>query len=473
MGFNLTAFAGGFAKAAVESIEKEEELASARGTAATKLMYDNYKKVTSENTKLSNELKANVLTIKTYDKDATEDELYAIATNKPVMDYVAAQIKKGEFDASTFKASNIASITKTNTKSTAIDRIRENLAIPKILKEGASPFAYADTGNVIRDFKGAAGSRAAESSARQTAAALGVSYEDLLASQDYKRPEMKADAVYNMGGIKLIKTPDQEIADAQLRLANSMKSGDEKGQREANADLLIYRSVKDTMTPEQTKFASKIADIKNRYMFGSADQRAAAKPEYDKLMSDIRAEAAAKKAGEGGATDKIPALSSLNSFTTAVVARTVSAKYGDMVKSKQIAFTEKPDGSMSIDYIGDNAQIRRDIQNTQYEAAKNALSLYTDADGVPLTKDVSAVLNGFKPVASAVPEAAPTREKPALPKSTYTGSGRQIAPAAPAAPAAGQSAIAQTRAQADAAIKQGVNRESVAKRFKETTGQDY
>jgi len=468
MGFNLTAFAGGFAKAAVESIEKEEELAAARGTAGAKLMYDNYKTVSASNKKLENELKTSIETLKSYDPNATEDELYAIATKKPVMDYVMAQIKKDNFDPATFKLSNIASISKSNVTSTALDRIRENLAIPKILKEGASPFAYSDTGNIVRDIKGAAGSRAAETSARQTAAALGVSYEDLLAAQGYKQPDMKSDAVYNMGGVKLIKTPDQEIADAQLRLANSMKSGDEKGQREAKADLMIYKAAKDTMTPDQTKFASKIADIKNRYMFGSKEQRAAAKPEYDKLMSDIRAEAAAKKAGEGGASDKIPTLSSLNTFTTAVVARTVSGKFGDLVKSKQIAFTEKPDGSMSIDYIGDNAQVRRDIQTTQYEAAKNALSLYTDADGVPLTRDVSAVLNGFKPVASAVPEAAPVvKEKPALPKSTASPSGRQTAPAT------GQSTIAQTRAQADAAIKQGVSREAVAKRFKETTGQDY
>ena len=467
MGFNLTAFAGGFAKAAVESIETEEELASARGTAATKLMYDNYKKVTSENTKLSNELEANVNLIKTYDKDATEDELYAIGTSKVLMDYVSTQIKKGEFDPTTFKASNLASITKTNTTSTAIQRIRENLAIPKILKEGASPFAYADTGNVIRDFKGAAGSRAAESSARQTAAALGVSYEDLLASQDYKRPEMKADAVYNMGGIKLIKTPDQEIADAQLRLANSMKSGDEKGQREANADLLIYRSVKDTMTPEQTKFASKIANIKNRYMFGSADQRAAAKPEYDKLMSDIRAEAAAKKAGEGGDDKKIPALSSLSTLATARVTRAVGGKYGELVSKKQIAFTVQPDGTVAIDYIGDNAKVRGEIEELKYEAAKDALSLYTDADGVPLSRDVAVVINSFKPFKSSAPEAAPVvKEKPALPKSTYTGSGRQIAPAAPAVD------VQAERTTAKEAIAKGAPTAAVAKRFKETTGQD-
>jgi hypothetical protein len=95
------------------------------------------------------------------------------------------------------------------------------------------------------------------------------------------------------------------------------------------------------------------------------------------------------------------------------------------------------------------------------------------AKGVPLSRDVAVVINSFKPFKSSVPEAeSAAPAKPTLPTSKASSlgsasSGRQAAPA----PAA--TAIAQTRAQADAAIKQGVSREAVAKRFKETTGQDY
>lgn len=418
MAFNFTAFAGGFAKEAVSSIEKEEELAATRGANGAKVMYENYKTVLAENRKLENELKTNIETLKAYDPNATEAELLAVATKKPVMDYVTAQIKKENFDPETFKLSNIASISNDNVKSTALDLIKENLRVPKALKDAKTPFAYEDTGNLIRDIKGAAGSRSAEKAARQTAESLGVSYEELLAAKGYQRPEMDIKATYNMGGVKPIKTFDQQVNDAQTKLLIATKSKDEKGVGEATADLMILKDVKAKMSPTQTEFANKIADVKNRYMFGDAETRKAAKPEYDKLMADVKAEAMAKKVGEGAGEGKIPALGTLNTFASASVARAVAAKHGDLIKSKQLALVEKADGSVGIDYIGDDATLRRQILETQANAAKNALSLYTDDKGQPLNRDVASVINSFTGVvpsvmrdgnapAAAGPQAAP------------------------------------------------------------------
>jgi hypothetical protein len=445
MGFNFTAFAGGFAKAAVESIEKEEELAAARGANGAKVMYENYKTVLADNRKLENELKANIETLKAYDPNATEAELLAVATKKPVMDYVTAQIKKENFDPETFKLSNIASIANDNVKSTALDLIKENLRIPKAVKDAENAFAYKDTGNFFNDFKGAAGSRSAEKAARQTADALGVSYEDLVAAKGYTRPEMKIEATYNMGGIKPTKTFDQQVSDAQSKLVLATKANDPKGIGEANADLMILKDVKSRLSPAQTEFANKVADIKNRYMFGDAETRKAAKPEYDRLMSDIRAEALAKKTGEGDGEGKIPALGTLNTFTSASVARAVAAKHGDLIKSKQLAIVEKPDGSVGIDYIGDNDTLRRQILETQANAARNALSLYTDANGKPLNRDVESVMNSFTSVVPSVvrtdgggappaaggpkPAAKPTATTPAADiKSKVEAAGQQYDP---------------------------------------------
>ncbi len=458
MGFNFTAFAGGFAKEAVASIEKEEELAAVRGANGTKVMYENYKTVLADNRKLENELKANIETLKAYDPNATEAELLAVATKKPVMDYVTAQIKKENFDPETFKLSNIASIANDNVKSTALDMIKENLRIPKALKDAETPFSYKNTGNIIRDVQGAAGSRAAEKAARQTAEALGVSYEELLAAKGYKRPELNVEATYNMGGIKTIKTFDQQVDDAQRKLAVATKAKDEKGIGEANADLMIFKDVKSRMSPAQTEFANKIADVKNRYMFGDAETRQAAKPEYDKLMSDIRAEALAKKTGEGDGESKIPALSTLNTFTSASVARAVAAKHGDLIKTKQLAIIEKADGSVGIDYIGDNETLRRQILETQATAAKNALSLYTDAKGLPLNRDVASVMNSFTSVVPSVVKtdgaaasaAGPQAAKPTTPTPTTN-----------------------LRKEAEAAIAKGADRAAVAKRYKEQTGQEF
>jgi hypothetical protein len=434
MGFNFSAFAGGFAKEAVSSIEKEEELATLRGANGAKVLYENYKTVLSDNRKLENELKANIDTLRAYDPSATEAELLAVATKKPVMDYVTAQIKKENFDPETFKLSNIASIANDNVKSTALDLIRENLRIPKAVSDAENPFAVKKTGNIFNDIQGAAGGRAAEKAARQTADALGVSYEDLLAAKGYKRPEMNIEATYNMGGVKLTKTFDQQVDAAQSKLAIATKANDKKGMGEANADLMIFKEVKSKLSPAQTEFANKIADVKNRYMFGDAQTRKAAKPEYDKLMADVRAEAMAKKTGEGDGESKIPALSTLNTFTSASVARAVAAKHGNLINSKQLAIVEKADGSVGIDYIGDNIETRRQILETQATAAKNALSLYTDAQGKPLNRDVASVMNSFTSVVPSVvrtdggatpaaagpqPTAKPTASTPAA-KSTST-----------------------------------------------------
>lgn len=459
MGFNFTAFAGGFAKEAVASIEKEEELAAVRGANGTKVMYENYKTVLADNRKLENELKANIETLKAYDPNATEAELLAVATKKPVMDYVTAQIKKENFDPETFKLSNIASIANDNVKSTALDLIKENLRIPKALKDAETPFSYKDTGNIIRDIQGAAGSRAAEKAARQTAEALGVSYEELVAAKGYKRPEISVEATYNMGGIKAVKTFDQQVDAAQTKLAIATKANDTKGIGEANADLMIFKDVKSKMSPAQTEFANKIADVKNRYMFGDAETRKAAKPEYDKLMADVRAEALAKKTGEGAGESKIPALSTLNTFTSASVARAVAAKHGELIKTKQLAIVEKADGSVGIDYIGDNDTLRRQILETQATAAKNALSLYTDAQGKPLNRDVASVMNSFT---SVVPSVVKT-DVGATPAATPQAAAKPTVPAP----------TTNLRKEAEAAIAKGADRAAVAKRYKEQTGQEF
>jgi hypothetical protein len=270
---------------------------------------------------------------------------------------------------------------------------------------------------------------------------MGVSIEQLRAAEGFKRPEMGTGAVFNMAAFQKEKSYDEREKDAKLTLLKAEKDGDVNAINVAKADLLIFKSIKDTLTSEQQQFSNKVADIKNRYMFGTPEQRKAAKPEYDKLMADVRAEALAKKVTKDGEGEgKIPALGTLNTFTSAAVARAVAAKHGDLIKSKQLAIVEKADLSVGIDYIGDNETLRRQILETQANAAKNALSLYTDAKGQPFNRDVASVLksytdivpsvvrtdSGATPAAAPQPAAQPVRnfasvadaEKANLPKGT-------------------------------------------------------
>ena len=457
MGFNLSSFAGGFATAFTEDIEKEEKLAEVRGISGVKNMADTYKTVMVENRKLKSDLVENVNTLQQYDPTATDQELFEIAKSKPLMDIIAAKVKDGDFKDGGFKLSDYARVVKDNSTATALERVEEMFKLPKV--EAAAPTEIKKTGNVIRDITATAGSKAGERAARETAAALGVTLEDLRAAKAFKTPDLTSAATVNMEAIEKPKTFDQQENAAKVRLLDAQRAGDPDKVKEAQADLLIVNNIKQSLTTEQTQFSNKVADIKNRYMFGTPEERKAAKPEYDKLMADIRAEALAKKVTKDGEGEgKIPALGTLNTFTSAAVARAVAAKHGDLIKSKHLAIIENPDGSVGIDYIGDNETLRRQILETQANAAKNALSLYTDAEGKPLNRDVASVMNSFTAV---VPSVVRTDTPAAAPAAA--------GPTRPAVP----TPAASLRREAEAAIARGANRDAVAKRFKEQTGQEF
>ena len=439
MGFNLSSFAGGFATAFTEDIEKEEKLAEVRGISGVKNMADTYKTVMAENRKLKSELVENVNTLQQYDPTATDQELFEIAKSKPLMDIIASKVKDGEFKDGGFKLADYARVVKDNNTATALERVEEMFKLPKV--EAAAPAEIKKTGNVIRDITATAGSKAGERAARETAAALGVTLEELRAAKAFRTPDLTSAATVNMEAIQKPKTFDQQENAAKQALLDATRKGDPQKVNEAKADLLIFKTVKETLTPEQTQFSNKVADIKNRYMFGTPEERKAAKPEYDKLMADVRAEALAKKVTKDGEGEgKIPALGTLNTFTSAAVVRAVAAKHGDLIKTKQLAIVEKADGSVGIDYIGDSDTLRRQILETQATAAKNALSLYTDAQGKPFNRDVASVLNSFT---SVVPSVMRDGNAPATP-----AAGPQ-----PAAKPAATTPAPKTKAEYDAIPK--------------------
>lgn len=457
MAFNFTAFSGGFAEAAVEDIQKAEKLAAIRGAAGVKQLAENYKSVVEDNSKAKKQLKENINFLRTYDPTATEQELFEIAKSKSFMGMVTERVKKDDFDASSFKISNLAQVSKDNNPATALERADEIFRMPAAAK--AAFEEVKPSGSFFRDMTAKAGARSGEAAARETAAIMGISLEQLQSTKGYALPELQSEAVFNMGAMKKEKTFEQQENDAKSALLKAERSGDTQAANLANADLIVIKSIKDKMSPAQTTFANKVADIKNRYMLGTPEERKAAKPEYDQLMKDIVNEAAAKKAGEGK-DEKIPAMSTLNTFTSGAVARAVAAKHGDLIKSKQLAIVEKPDGSVGIDYIGDNDTLRRQILETQAVAARNALSLYTDAKGQPFNRDIASILNSYT---SVVPSVVRT-DGAAAP----AAAGPQ-----PAAKPTVPTPTSNLRKEAEAAIAKGADRAAVAKSYKEKTGQEF
>lgn len=451
MGLFLS-FLGGAATGLSEEIEKSEKEARLTAKTGVQAMYEKYGKVAEENKKLQSRLNEDKDFILAYHPNATSEQINELLARPAVME----AFKKYK-DPKSVSLDSLVTVSKSNESDlSAADKVT---ALPDLVDKARTLIAgqyqkrTSPLGGLIDEF----GQRAFTSAQQQTAAALGTTMEELTSQRQLQRPTAKG--TVDMSLLTEKKSFTQREDDAKTALLDAQKSGDEAKIVAAKADMKAIETVKSEMTPAQTAFANKIADIKNRYMFGTPEQRAAAKPEYDKMLADVRAEAAAKKAGEGK-DDKIPALGTLNTFTSAAVARKVAEVHGDLVRSKQLAIIEKPDGSASLEYTGDNQEIRAKINTTAYNAAKNALSLYMTPTGEPMTRDVAAVLNTYVPQ-SLMKQPA---ETPA---------------AAPSALAAPKSAVptpasnaATLRKDAEAAISRGADRAAVAKRFKDQTGQE-
>ena len=390
-------FLGGAARQLTTDIEKAEENAREDAKLGFSALYKRYEENSKANRELTSKMAEDEQWIKTNYESATPEQIAALVGNP-----VALEALKKTDDPYKIDLNNYIKIAQGNESPAVqaeriqalpsfVGKIKESMSSKMAPTEGKSPI-----GSLIKDF----GDTSFESTTNRLAKSQGLSMADLQATSRMARPTTAAK--FDMAALEPVKTLSQQTDQAQLNLVEALRSGDDTKIDAAKTELKNFTTAKEALTAQQTQFANKVADIKNRYMFGDDETRKAAKPEYDKLMSDIRAEAMAKKTGEGAGEGKIPALSTLNTFTSAAVARAVAAKHGDLIKTKQLAIVEKADGSVGIDYIGDDSEKRRQILETQATAAKNALSLYTDAKGQPFNRDVASVLNSFISVVPSV-----------------------------------------------------------------------
>lgn len=225
MGFNLSAFGAGFATAAVKDIQEEQKLAELRGAEAVKIMQANYKNVTEENKKREAELVGNIDLLKTYDPTATEAELYAIATKKPVMDAITGFIKNDAFDPASFKVSNFAKVADNNVTATALERVKMLSALPVIAKTTVAE-ELAPSGNILKDLLGRSSARAQEKAMLEYAQASGIPLERLKAAQGFTRPKADVAADIDMSKLRPEKKFNEMEAQAKLEMFKAREAND-------------------------------------------------------------------------------------------------------------------------------------------------------------------------------------------------------------------------------------------------------
>lgn len=434
MGFNLSAFGAGFAEAASEDIQRNRKLAELRGTEAVKSMQLNYKKVIEDNKAKESELVENLNLLKTYDPSAKEDELYAIATKAPVMSQITSLIKDKSFDPASFKLSNFVKVAENNVTATALERVKLLSVLPTMAKEAVTE-QMAPSDNIFKDMVSRSASKAKEKAMLEQAQAIGIPLERLRAAQNYIRPSAEVNAVVDMSKLRPAKTFAEQEDEARVKLLNAVKNKDPVAENLARADQLIFKTIKDSMSSEQSKFAEKLVTLKNTSLNGTPEEKKTADAELAKIWALEQKEAIAKKIPGQDGEGKVPALGTLDSFTSKAVGRAISFTFGDLVKSKQIAMVERPDGGISVSYIGTDMPTRNKIMAAQAAAARAALSLYTDRNGNPINRDVASILNSYNmPAQTEEATPPPAAAAPSLPKPAITGSapaGRNVAPARP------------------------------------------
>lgn len=470
MGLFLS-FLGGAAAGFSEEVEKSEKEAKAYAAMATKSLYEQKIENDKANAELNKAMQADRDFVLANKPDATPDQIQALLSNPEVMKKYRAYDNPTDVDLN-----NLIKIAKTNPSvAVAAENVESFPELQNKAKEVLSTIQKKRTG--LGGFIDTLGERAGGTAAAQTATALGTTMEALQGSKRLARPT--SDATFDMTVFKAPETFAKVEDKAKVALLNANKSGDPGKIAEAEANIKQLKVVDTQFTDAQKQFANESAQIRKDYLFGTTEQRAAAKPKYDKLMADLQAEARAKKIGEDSGESKVPTLGTLNAFAGSAASRVVSAKYGNLLTNKQLALVEKPDGSTDFRYTGDDAALRKEINLTAYNAAKNALSMYTDAKGNPATRDVASVLNSYaatvQPVVKREGALSTEPTEPASPPPSLVT--RPAAPAPAPAPApvvapAGKVDVNAARADATAAIGKGANRAAVAAEFKKQTGQD-
>jgi hypothetical protein len=209
MGFKLSSFLAGATRGAVEVLEEDQARAEKSAAFGVKSMKDNYDKVMAENRKLESEVSENIKFLQTYDKTATQAEIFAAATNSAFM---SMAVDAAKTNPAGFKLNKFIKIKEENASPlTAMERLKEHTSL--MAAEKVAPEETKSSGNIISDLRGRVSRIAGRKAEEQTAKAMGVSIEQLRAASGYKRPEIDAGAEFNMAGFQKQPTNIKEIRD--------------------------------------------------------------------------------------------------------------------------------------------------------------------------------------------------------------------------------------------------------------------
>lgn len=503
MGMNWTAFGGGFAKAAVESFDKEEEDAKARAALQVKGLYENYANVVKENRTISNDVKEKINVIKGFAPDASPDQLVALAQDRGILDMLYTKMRDKDFDATGFNINNFVTAAKSDSPLSAEDRINKLFTIPDAVNKASAAFKSiapepTEEEGFLSGMMKKAGLRGAKSGREQAAAAYGVSLEQLQAAKEYTRTITPSGAQYDLSILKNKKTFTEAKDAAQLDIVDA-KAAFEKDPSNPEALKKLAKATSQVATfvaiegmgkaqPKKTEEDIR-TELVNRIQNPNTtpEEKKAAELELDqrqKLLSKDSAEAAIQtdlinKIQDPNTTPKeaealkvklnerrdflakgAPESKVTQTNYIAIASRAVASAVTEALPPGSLTTTVNPDGSVQM--------MPSDlVKGPRFTAAINAAKSgvarqFTDKDGMPLSEFHKNALISVNIMPDeqgrfvATPAPAAGTPTAAAPASSIRPAGVKFTPE--------QEAVI---AKAEAAIAKGANASAVKARLKE------
>lgn len=396
MGFNLSAFAGGFATAASEKFEEERKIAQAAVSGRIARAAETNKRKLKETTELRSSLEEQLADIEqVVGPDETLQK--AFLTSPTAFSTYKEQKLKGEaLDPYKFITINKDKLFAGSSKDFII-KLTEGAAAtvapetPKAFGEPTSFFAPSQ-----KSMKGYTES---------AAMSAGMTMDEVQRAEAYtglKKPESVATINFDtlMKPAKVVPVKDR-MEKAMAAADDAKQKGDAKGFEEATARYNDLKLLDTTLNPKQAEWADYVGQLKYKMLKGTPEEQATANKEYDRV---IKIEQLNDKKPVGEGESKIPAEGALASLFKNAGANAVTAKYGKSLKDDLIVATDSF-GNSSFQYVGTNPTIQAEIQDVAKAGIADVAKLYTDKRGVPLNRSVAAALtvNGIRIGEGGVP----------------------------------------------------------------------
>jgi hypothetical protein len=185
MGFRLTSFLGGAASGVTKAIEDEEKNAKQFGVLAAKDMLERFDKIREEND-LEIAKRVDVIkTIRSYNPNFTETQLKDIVSDTAAVGTIEQLAKTGKLNEVDWKSLVKGDVIPDEPSGpTAEERVKKELAIPTGM---GLKTQYKERSGIMGVF----GESTYDKTIEQAAQARGVTKEQLLATREYKKPELK------------------------------------------------------------------------------------------------------------------------------------------------------------------------------------------------------------------------------------------------------------------------------------------